>query len=91
MASGVNNLFSMSEYFTGLEGSSKLRYLKKAQIFGFDPYFLKPSDFKEDFSTLPCIEYPDIVNYLVLQTLWVSKTQMKAYKSLEAYNFFIFG
>ena len=37
---------------------------------------------------LPAVEYPDIANYLVLQTLWATKTQMKAYKSMDAYNFF---
>ena len=58
---------------------------------GFDPYSLKNSDFSEDPAHLPAIEYPDIVNYLVLQTSWATKQQMKAYKSLEAYNFFVSG
>ena len=31
------------------------------------------------------------MNYLVLQTSWVMKTQMKAYKSMEGYNFFVSG
>ena len=91
MASAVNNSCSMSEYFAGLEATSKPRYLEKVKACGFDPYFLKPSEFKEDLATLPAIEYPDIVNYLVLQTSWLTKNQMKAYKSLEAYNFFTYG
>ena len=40
---------------------------------------------------LPAVEYPDIANYLVLQTSWATKQQMKAYKSMDAYNFFISG
>lgn len=52
---------------------------------------LKKSDFESDISLWPSIEYPDIVNYLVLQTSWVTKTQMKAYKSMEGYNFFVSG
>ncbi|XP_063609676.1 uncharacterized protein LOC134783664 [Penaeus indicus] len=39
-----------------------------------------------------CVQkYPDIVNYLGLQTSWATGEQMKAYKCLEAYNFFISG
>ena len=56
---------------------------------GFDPYSLKNAVFSEDPTQLPAVEYPDIVNYLVLQTSWATKQQMKAYKSLEAYNFFV--
>ena len=40
---------------------------------------------------LPAVEYPDISNYLVLQNLWVTKKQIKAYKFMDAYNFFISG
>ena len=81
----------MSEYYSGLEAPAKTRYLEKVKVCGCDPYSLKPSEFKEDMALIPAIEYPDIVNYLVLQTSWLTKTQMKAYKSLEAYNLFISG
>ena len=37
------------------------------------------------------MEYPDIISYLVLQTLWITGQQMKAYKSMDAYNFFVSG
>ena len=52
---------------------------------------LKNSDFDDDPGRLPTVEYPDIVNYLVLQTSWATKQQMKTYKSMEAYNFFVSG
>ena len=90
MASYTNHI-PLSEYFNNLPASEKLRYQEKVKECGFDPYCVKISEFKEDFEALPCIEYPDIVNYLVLQTSWLSNSQMKAYKSLEAYNFFISG
>ncbi|XP_028517658.1 uncharacterized protein LOC110248026 [Exaiptasia diaphana] len=70
---------------------SKTRYREKVEICGLDPYTLKPSDYVEDLARLPAIEYPDIVNYLVLQTSWATNAQMKAYKSLDAYNFFVSG
>lgn len=84
----------LSEYCTSLDATMKERYVEKVEKIGFDPYAVKPSMFKkvqENPSMLPFIEYPDIVNYLVLQTSWISKMQMKAYKSLEAYNYFVSG
>ena len=51
----------------------------------------KKSDYSENVELLPSVQYPDIVNYLVLQTSWATKSQMKAYKSMDAYNFFVSG
>ena len=81
----------LSDYSESLEFSARAWYKEKTKIRGFDPYPLKKSDFSEDFASLPPIEYPDIVNYLVLQTSWAAKDHMKSHKSLEAYNFFICG
>ena len=72
-----------SEYCVKLNGPERLRYEEKVKLCGFDPFVLKKSDFLEDTSIWPQVEYPDIVNYLVLQTSWATKEQMKAYKSLE--------
>ena len=80
-----------SEYFAGLEGPAKSRYQEKITVCGFDPYALRKSDFSENIELLPNVQYPDIVNYLVLQTSWATQTQMKAYKSMDAYNFFVSG
>ena len=57
-----------SEYFTTLVGPGKKRYKEKVDLCGFDPYSLKNSDWCDKLANLPSIEYPDIVNYLVLQT-----------------------
>ena len=51
-----------SDYFAGLEGPAKSRYL------------------------LSKVQYPNNVNHMVLQTSWATKTQMKAYKSMDAYT-----
>ena len=83
--------FIFSDYCNSLEQSARARYKEKCKKCGFVPYTLKPSDFVDDLNGLPEVEYPDLVNYLVLQTSWLSKEHMKAYKSLEAYNFFISG
>ena len=78
-----------SDYFVGLEGPAKSRYQEKVTVCGFDPYALRKSDFSENIELLLKVQYPDIVHYLVLQTSWATKTQMKAYKSMDAYNFFV--
>ncbi|XP_062288031.1 uncharacterized protein LOC133993176 [Scomber scombrus] len=81
-----------SRYCESLDPISKERYREKIiKYVGCDPYMMKKSDFSTDLNDLPAIEAVDITNYLVLQTSFYSKEQMKAYKSMEAYNFFVSG
>ena len=80
-----------SEYYIGLTGSAKARYREKVFTCGFDPYVLKKSECSEDLVDYRSMEYPDIVSYLVLQTSWITEQQMKAYKSMDAYNFCVSG
>ena len=87
--SSANVVFS--EYYAGLTGSVKTRYCEKVFKCGFDPYMLKKSECGENLMDYPSVEYPDIVNYLVLQTSWITGQQMRAYKSMDAYNFFVSG
>ncbi|XP_026049118.1 uncharacterized protein LOC113036816 isoform X1 [Astatotilapia calliptera] len=49
------------------------------------------SEYTTEVKDLPTIEAVDITNYLVLQTSYYTRQQMKAFKSLEAYNFFVSG
>lgn len=79
------------DYWLTLDDITKARFRYKALLYGFDPYKLKKSDFSEDLSLLPAVQYPDIVNYLVVQTSWTTMLQMKSYKAMEAYNFFVSG
>ncbi|XP_022777612.1 uncharacterized protein LOC111319046 [Stylophora pistillata] len=66
-------------------------YRQKVNLCRFDPYLLKNSECRDDLRYFPSIQYPDIVNYLVLQTSWETGEEMKAYKALDAYNFFVSG
>ena len=79
------------DYCVGQEGPAKSRYHKKITVCGFNPYASRKSDFPENIELLPNVQYPEIVKYLVVKTSWATKTQMKAYKSMEAYHFFMFG
>lgn len=49
------------------------------------------TDSAPDADLLPETTHVDIMNYLVLSTSYVSCQQMKAYKSLEAHNYFTSG
>ncbi len=88
-ASYVNEL---SGYFYTLEANARSRYIQKTKLCdGIDPYCLKKSDFCYNHDDFPCVTFPDISNYLVLSTSFYTTQQMKAFKSMEAYNFFVSG
>ncbi|KAH7976497.1 hypothetical protein HPB52_014720 [Rhipicephalus sanguineus] len=80
-------------YFAELVGPTRARYEAKISMCdGVDPYTLcAGTDTTTDVELLPVTTHADIVNYLVLWTNHVSLTEMKAYKSLEAHNYFTSG
>ncbi|KAM4526904.1 uncharacterized protein V3H82_001158 isoform 1-T1 [Fundulus diaphanus] len=81
-----------SPYCMELEPISRHRYKELINRYvGRDPYLMKMCEFSVDLKDLPTVEAVDITNYLVLQTSFYTKQQMKAYKSMEAYNFFVCG
>ena len=84
---------SFSEYYSTLTGPTKAKYRQKVNVCGFDPFILKKSECSENVADFPSISYPDIVNYLdlVVQTSWTTGQEIKAWKSMAAYNFFISG
>ena len=97
MASGtvqVLNTKTYSKYFSKLEGSSKARYEEKLRMLGNleDPYLKTTSKLaKIDWREWPNVQYPDIYNYLITTPSPCTKDQLKAYKSMDGYNFAING
>ncbi|XP_044766704.1 uncharacterized protein LOC123322756 [Coccinella septempunctata] len=68
------------------------RYKQKIMcINNIDPFSLDPSTFSTNPENFPPINNLDIVSYLVLTTSFYTRLQMKAYKSLNAYNYFKSG
>ena len=75
-------------YIKELSVANKRRYLEKTSDIG-DPYAYTLSTL--DQQQLPPVRSPDIFNYLVLTTSFCTCERFKAYKSMEAYKYFIRG
>jgi hypothetical protein len=59
-------------------------------IGGRDPYEEK-LDWIKNVDILPSVTYQDIVTYLLFSPSVYSTDELKAYKSLDAYNQFVCG
>ena len=86
-----------SKYYSELEGEAKSRYEQKVRMIGLvDPYFLlenspSSSSLSVEWYEWPDIAYVDIYNFLINTTSYCTHEQLKAYKSLDGYNFFVNG
>ena len=84
-----------SDYFQGLDGTAKLRYKEKLEKLGAieDPYLRwGHSTLKaEEWQNWPKVEYPDIYNFLIQSPSLYTGESLKAYKSLDAYNYYMNG
>ena len=82
----------LSDYAKCLPFDSRKRYVEKiSKIDLIDPYLLTKDELQNDKCLYPKISYPDIVNYLLFAPSPYTKDELKAYKSLDAYNQFISG
>ena len=69
------------------------RYEQKLQLVGLTscPFELPLEAWVDDITTWPPLEFPDIVLYLITTPGEFTRERLKAYKSLEAYNYFASG
>ena len=83
-----------SEYQSMLDYEAKKRYKEKlsteSEILP-DPYSLFEEEWIDDTTKWSSIEFGDVYNYLINSTGRYTKDSLKAYKSLEAYNYFVSG
>ena len=79
-------------YLDTLETITRARYMEKLRpIDDKDPYEMEKSEWTTDMMNWPEVTYPDIVNYLVYTQSAYTLAELKAYKSLQAYNYFVSG
>lgn len=81
---------SVSEYFTSLDYLSQRRYVEKLKNLP-DPYGIPEALWLDDVTKWPSIEFGDIYMYLIDSKGPYTKENLKAYKSLESYNYFYNG
>ena len=85
---------SSYNYFNQLSYIAQKRYLTKLNIDGCiieDPYSIEESLWSEDMTKWPDLQFGDIYTYLINTKGCYTKESLKAYKSLEAYNYFYNG
>ena len=86
--------YALSDVVLHLQNKEKDRYITKLQALGIqDPYSVPAAlyiDIKSSES-LPLLEHPDIFLYLLFSPSPYSQESMKAYKSTDAYKFFLSG
>ncbi|KAG0430515.1 hypothetical protein HPB47_022642 [Ixodes persulcatus] len=92
MAKAICHEFCPS-YFEELVGLTGARYESKVKMCdGVDPYTLRVgADTAPVADVQPATTHVDIIDYLVLSTKYVSLQQMKAFKALNACNYFKTG
>ena len=81
-----------SAYTRSLTGELKVCYEQKLLAVNIsDPYLLQKSDFDTLPEDWPKVTYADIYNFLVTSQSTYTHSEVKAYKSLDAYQFVVTG
>ena len=90
----LNCISNDSKYFTSLNYSSRKQYLEKLKINGQvlkDPYSIDEVNWSKDMTQWPELQFGDVYTNLINTEGQFTKEKLKAYKSLDAYNYFYNG
>ena len=80
---------SYSSYFASLTYTAQKRYVEKLKEFFLeDPFAIADDRWSEDLSKWPDVEFDDVYTYLIDTKGVYTEESLKAYKSLEAYNYY---
>ena len=83
-----------SEYQSTLDYEAKKHYKEKLMLESErtpDPYAVQDREWCDDITKWPTVLYGDVYNYLIESKGRYTKESLRAFKSLEAFNFFISG
>ncbi len=86
----------MSNYYTSLDCKAQKRYTSKLMLDGDDvglpdPYNISSDLWLNDVTEWPNLEFGDLFMYLIDTDGIYTKEKLKAYKSLDAYNYYFNG
>ena len=92
MSCEKSDTWRSSSYFSELQKEDKAKYKRKltstnGQLLP-DPYGTV-ENWKSDAKLMPNVSWGDMYNYLVNSPSEYTHNNLKAYKSLEAFNFFV--
>ena len=81
------------DYCAKLSGEVLSRYSNKIESVGLRkcPCDIPKSDWIDDMKIWPPVTYPDVYNYLIVTPGEFTMEALKAFKSLDAYNFVLSG
>ena len=83
---------SLRGYRDSLSAENRQMYDDKLKFTaGIDPYAVSDNFYSQSMDEWPEVEFPDIVNYLLFSTSKFTNEQLKAYKSLQSYQYFVAG
>ena len=92
MSSEKGDTWRSSSYFNELQKEDKAKYNRKLTLTNGqllpDPYRIV-ENWKSDVKLMPDVSWGDMYNYLVNSPSEYTHDNLKAYKSLEAFNFFV--
>ena len=83
-----------SDYFNSLDYEAQKRYIAKLTVGEEDlpdPYGIPDGMWLDDTTKWPSLEFGDLYMYLIESKGSYTKENLRAYKSLEAYNYFYNG
>ena len=81
---------NLSTYAKCLSVDHRKRYIEKISKINFiDPYDMKKTEFDYGMDLLPKIVNPDIVNYLLFAPGPYTAGQLKCFKAMDSYNYFL--
>ena len=90
---GAKEMAEVSSYLRSLNHKDLESYVNKLTLSDGiqlpDPYSIK--DWIVDPSKWPAIEWPDIYTYLIEKPSVYTKDKLRAFKSLDAYNYVVCG
>jgi len=80
-----------AEYVNRLKDVERHSYLAKVQSLGIGscPYSICKTEWVDDMKLWPPVTFPDVYSYLVDTPGDLTREKLKAFKSLDAYNFVI--